>query len=122
MAPAEGVVLALAARGKRGESAVLLDGVQPRAPPGQSLVRIGLMTDIPDDAVVRRIKNVMQCHRELGQRRARLEVIAATADAANEKLRSSCETRTKLGRIELAQICRVFNGIEQRRDVRLWRA
>ena len=53
VADAEGVVLALGARGEGREPVLLLDGVQLVAPARQHLVRIGLVADVPDDAVVR---------------------------------------------------------------------
>src|ERR1039457_3461551 len=102
MAHTEGVVLALASCGKRGKAAVLLDGVQLRAPPGQYLVRICLMTDIPDDAVVGRIENVVQDNRELHGAKPRCEVSAPGADGADEKVPQLLGDPHELGSIDLA--------------------
>ncbi len=60
MRGAEGVVFALAAARKTRDTVQLTQRVHPVAATGQNLVRIGLMPDIPYDAVVRRIEHVMQ--------------------------------------------------------------
>src|SRR3546814_16760027 len=52
MADAEGVVLALFALGERRHAAGVLDGVDRVAAAGEDLVRVGLVADVPDDAVV----------------------------------------------------------------------
>ncbi len=62
--------------GKRREAAVLLDGVQLLAPPGQHLVRIGLVADVPDDAVVRRVEDVVQGDGQLDRAESGREVPA----------------------------------------------
>ena len=53
MRGAEGVVLALGALGEAGEAAALPQGSDAVAPAGQDLVRIGLVADVPDEAVLR---------------------------------------------------------------------
>ena len=60
VAHTERVVLALASRRKRREAAVLLDGVQQLAPPGQHFVRVGLMAHVPDQPVIWRIEYVVK--------------------------------------------------------------
>ena len=65
MGGAERVIFRLTASRKTRDAAML---AQPRhipAPAGQDLVRIGLMTDIPDNAIMRRIENVMNRQRKL---------------------------------------------------------
>src|SRR5580693_5200631 len=116
MTRSKGVVLALATSRKRGEAAELLDGVQARAPSGEYLVRIRLMTDIPHDAVVRRIEDIVQGDRELHGAEPRCEVFAARADIANEKLAQLLGNLHELGSIKQAQSRRIFNRIEQRKS------
>src|SRR6185369_3125549 len=84
MANTERVVFALAARRKRREAVLQLDRAQLVAAPGQYLVRIGLMTDVPHDAVVRRIEDVMQGDRELDGAEAGREVAAHLRDRVDE--------------------------------------
>ncbi len=65
VAGAEGVELALAAREKAAQPAATADARHALAPLRQDLVRITLVPDIPDHAVMRGVENVMQGHRQL---------------------------------------------------------
>ncbi len=65
MGGAEGVVLALRALGETGETAALSQRADAVAPAGEDLVRIGLVADVPDDAVGRRVEHVVQRRRQL---------------------------------------------------------
>ncbi len=80
MRRAEGVVLALAALGEAGEAAALAQGPDAVAPPGQHLVRIGLVADVPDQPVARRVEDVVQGDGELDDAQARAEVAAGHRD------------------------------------------
>ena len=60
VAGAEGVVLALRPLGEAGQPALLAHGAHAIAPAGQDLVRIGLVADVPDQPVARRVEDVMQ--------------------------------------------------------------
>ena len=84
VADAEGVVLALGARRKRCEPVSLLDGVEPIATAGEHLVRIGLVTDVPHQPVVRRVEDIVQGDRELDGTEARGEMAAACGDALDQ--------------------------------------
>ena len=57
--------------GKRREAALLLDGVELVAAAGEHLVRIGLVADVPDEAVARRVEDVVQRDGELDRAEAR---------------------------------------------------
>src|SRR4051812_46812963 len=46
------------------KTTALADGPNTIPPASQDLMRIGLMTDVPKDAIARGIKKVMQCDRE----------------------------------------------------------
>jgi len=50
------------------------------APAGQNLVRIGLMPDVPDQFVGRRIEHGMQRHREFDHAQARAEMATGMGD------------------------------------------
>ena len=64
MRGAEGVVLALGAPGKARQASHLPQRSHALAPARQDLVRIGLMADVPDQPVMRRVEHVMQCDGE----------------------------------------------------------
>ena len=61
----ERVVFAFCAFGEARKTAALANRTNPIPPAGQYLMRIGLMTYVPEDAVARGIKKVVQCDCEL---------------------------------------------------------
>src|SRR5208337_2617966 len=65
MTGAEGVVFALKALGETGEPAARAQRAYAVAATGQNLVWIGLMSNVPDNSVARRVEHIMQCNREL---------------------------------------------------------
>ena len=65
MRRSEWVVFALAAPGEAAEAAALPKRPDAVAPPGDDLVRIGLMTNVPDQFVLRRIEDIVKRHRQL---------------------------------------------------------
>ena len=113
VADAEGVVLTLAPGGKRGEAAILLDGVQQLASAGQHLVRVGLVTHVPDQPVVRCIENVMQRDRQLDRTQARGKMPAPRAHALNQELAQLVRQRRQLGRRQAPQVSRLLDGFEE---------
>ena len=62
---AERVVFAFGPLGEAGQAAALAQGADAIAAAGEDLVRIGLMADIPDQPVARRVEHIMQRHRQL---------------------------------------------------------
>ena len=65
MGRAEGVVFALRALGEARQAVRLAQGPDPVATAGEDLVRVGLVADVPDQPVARRVEHVMQRHRQL---------------------------------------------------------
>ena len=83
MAGAEGVVFAFRALGEARKAAALAQRADAGAPSGQDLVRIGLMADVPDDAVGRRIEHVVQRDRQLDDAQAGAEMAAGHRNRAD---------------------------------------
>ena len=84
--PTPKVSYSLSLRGREGrQAAVLLDGVQPIAPPGQHLVRIGLMAHVPHQRSSRRVEDVVQRDGQLHGAQAGGEVAAAGADGLDQE-------------------------------------
>ena len=79
MRRAERIVFALAALGKAAEAAALAQGADAVPPAGDDLVRIGLMADVPDQPVLRRVEDVVQRDRQLDHAEARPEMTAGAA-------------------------------------------
>ena len=60
----ERVVLALGRVGERTQSLELTVGVKTVATTGEDLMRIGLVSYVPNEFVVRRVKDIMQGNRQ----------------------------------------------------------
>ncbi len=76
MGRAERVVLALRALGEARQAAALAQGADAVAPSGEDLVRVALVADVPDDAVVGGVEHVVQRHRQLDHAEPRAEMAA----------------------------------------------
>src|SRR5215472_14778566 len=61
----ERVIGALGAFGEARQASALTQGANAAAPPGQDLVRVGLVTDVPNQPVMRGIEHIMERHGEL---------------------------------------------------------
>ena len=83
MRGAERVVLALGALGEAGQAAALTQRADAVAPPGEDLVRIGLVADVPDQLVVGRVEHVVQRHREFHDAEAGAEMAAGLGDGVD---------------------------------------
>ena len=83
---AKSVVLALATRREGRKPAILLDRMQTFAPAREYLVRVGLMADVPHEAVARGVVDVMQRDGELHRTQTRGEVTATGADAVDQEV------------------------------------
>ena len=64
MARSKSVIPALGTLGETADSAVLAQGTKFLLAPGQKLVRISLMADIPDETVICGIEYVMKSYRQ----------------------------------------------------------
>ena len=60
MSSTKRIIFALAAFGETGKASFLAQGADSVTATCQDLVRIALVADIPDDAVMRRVKDVMK--------------------------------------------------------------
>ena len=81
---AERVVFALRPLGEPGQPAALADRADAVAPAGQDLVRIGLMADIPDQPVVRRVEDIVQRHGQLDDAEPGAEMAAGDRDRIDQ--------------------------------------
>ena len=80
MRRAEGVVLALGPLGEAVEPAGLADGANLVAPPGDDLVRVGLMPHVPDQAVAGGVEHMVEGDRQLDHAEACTQVAARHRD------------------------------------------
>ena len=77
MGRSERVVFAFRALGETAQACALPQSSDPIAPTGQDLVRVGLVTDVPDDAIFRRVENIVECDRQFHNAEAGSEVTAS---------------------------------------------
>ena len=76
MGRAEGIVFAFRALGEAGQAVPLAQGADPVPAPGEDLVRIGLVADVPDQDVLGRLEHGMQGHRQFHDAQARAQMTA----------------------------------------------
>src|SRR5580698_3607438 len=76
MARAVAIVLAFGPKHEAGESVGLADGVEAVAAPGQKLVDIGLMTDVEDKVVGRRVENGVERYGQFHHAQVRAKMAA----------------------------------------------
>ena len=79
----ERVVLAFAALGKARQSAALPERQHLVAPSGENFMGITLVTDVPNQAVIRGIENMMQGDRKLDNAQRSAKVPARDGDHAH---------------------------------------
>ena len=80
---AEGIIFALGALGEAGKTASCAQSPNPVPPPGQNLVRIALMPDIPDQPVFGRVENIMDGRRQLHDAQTCSQMATSIRNSAN---------------------------------------
>ena len=84
MARAEGVVFTLGAFQEAGDPAFLPQRLHLRVAPGEQLVRIALMADVPHELIARRPERGVERDRELDHTEARTDVAARARHDVDE--------------------------------------
>ena len=80
MGRAERIVFAFGALGETIQPAPLAQGLDAITPPSQDFMGIGLMAHIPDQAVARRIEDMVERHRKLNNAETRPKVATGDRD------------------------------------------
>ncbi len=115
MSGAERIVVAFSPLGESGQPAASAQSANAVAPTGQDLVRVGLMADVPDQAIARGVENVVQGGRQLDDAEAGAKVSAGDRDGVNGLLTELIGDLPDLLHLEPAQILRGPNRVEKRR-------
>ena len=113
MRGAERIVFALGALGEAGQAAALTQRADAVAAAGQNFVRIGLVADVPDQPIVRRIEHVMQRNRQLDHAETGAEVTAGDRDSVDRLLPQLVGKLAQLAFFELPEVAWRFDQIEQ---------
>ncbi len=112
VADTERVVLAFLALRERRDAVLLLDGVDLVATTGQDLVRVRLVTDVPDQLIDRGLVQVVQGHGQFDHAQAGGEVAAALAHRFDEVGAQFVGDRPQFGFVERAQVIRCLDARE----------
>ena len=104
MAGAHDVVLGLGDRAERRQAVVLADRRQRLAAAGEDLVRVGLVADVPEDLVARRVEQAVQGDRQLAGAEVGAEVAADLADRVDDVGAHLLRDLLKLLVVELVQV------------------
>ena len=110
---AERIVFAFRALGEAGKSAALSQRSDAVAPAGQNLMRIGLVTDVPDQAVLRRIEDVVEGNRQLDHPKPGAEVPAGDRNRIDRLLAQFVGELAQLPTLQAAQVRRRLDKVEQ---------
>src|SRR5690348_11749533 len=113
VADAKGVVFAFGAAQERRESAACLDRGDAIASPGEDLVRIALMADVPHDPVARRVVEIVQCDRQLDHAKPGAEVAADAGDRFDQVRAQFVRHARQLGFRNAFQVVWRFDAGEQ---------
>lgn len=115
MAHAEGVELTLCPLGEARQAALAADGVHAVATACENLVGIGLMADVPHQTVFRRVEYVMQSDRQFQNPQPGTEVPTGLADGPEQERAQLPGQLGQLFRMQLAELDRGVNPVQQRR-------
>lgn len=115
MADAEGVVLALCAAREGRQAVLLAQGAHQLAAFGEDLVRIGLVADVPDQAIVRSVEDVVQGDGQLDHAEAGAEMTAGLPDGIQQVLAQLVGQGFQVRLAQPAQFGRRRGAVEQGR-------
>ena len=104
MADAKGVVIAFLAARERRHAATALHRVDGVAAAGEDLVRIALVADVPDQAIHRRVVEVVQGDGQLDHAQARTEMAADLAHRLDQVGAQLVRDRRQLGLREFPEV------------------
>ena len=115
MAGAHDVVLGLEDRAEGSEAAVLADRRQALAAAGEDLVGVGLVADVPEHLVARRVEQAVQRHRQLAGAEVGAEVAADLTDRVDDVGAHLLRHLLQLGVVEAVQIGGTVDALQQAR-------
>ena len=113
VAGAHDVVLGLRDRAERRQALVLADRVESVAATREDLVRIGLVPDVPQDLVARRVEQRVQRYGQLAGAEVGPEVTADLADRVDDQLADLLGHLLKLLLLELLEVGGAIDRVEQ---------
>ena len=119
MRSTERIEFALRPLGESRKPAALADRANAIAPSSEHLVRIGLMADVPHEAIARGVEDVMQRDRELDHAKPGAEMTSGHGDCVDRLRAQLIRNLAKRVRVKSTQVFRGVYEVEQRRFSRL---
>ena len=110
---AERVVFALAALGKAAEAPALPERADAVTAAGDDLVRIGLVANVPDQAIARCLEDVVKRNGELDHAKTRTEVAPGHGYGGDRLLPELVGELRKLVTLQLPNVIGIVDRIEQ---------
>ena len=114
MRGAEGVVGRLRALREAREAVVLSQRGHALAAPRQDLVGVGLMADVPDDAVLGRVERRVNRDGELRRAKQARKMASRLRDGLDHERAELLSELRELVHVEPAQVRRRADGVEKR--------
>src|ERR1700681_2451635 len=115
MRGAERVVFALRPLGEARKAAALSDGTDAVAAPGENLVGVALVADVPDQPVMRRVEDMVQRNRELHDAEAGAQMATGLGYRIDQVMAQLIGDLPKAVRIKIPQVFRDADLVEKRR-------
>ena len=98
------------ALGEAGQATALAQGADALAPAGQNLVRIGLVADVPDQPVARRLEHAVQGNRKLHHAEPGAEMAAGHRDGVDRLLPQLVD---ELAQVLLGKVAQIRRRLHQ---------
>ena len=114
VAAREGVIFALGRRGKRPHASPAAIGVERVAAPGENFVPVGLVSHVPNDAIVGGGKHVVQRHRQFDGAEAGGQVAGILRQFVEDVGTQFAAELRQLPKAQFAQVRRAVDAGEER--------
>ncbi len=112
MGSTERIVLALGALGEAGQAVALAERADAVAAAGEDLVRIGLVANVPDEAVFGCVEHIVQRDRQFDHAEPGAEMTAGDRDGIDRFLAQLIGKLAQLAFLQPAKVARSFDQIE----------
>mmetsp|Transcript_17756 Transcript_17756/g.35810 ORF Transcript_17756/g.35810 Transcript_17756/m.35810 type:complete len:223 (+) Transcript_17756:1882-2550(+) len=109
---AEGVMLGLGAKSEARKAFFLTEGIHAVSTPGEDLVGVALVPDVPDDAVLRRREYVVKSRGELDDTHAGSEVPSGLGHGVDDVLAELLRKLLQLLHVEVLQVLWGSNHVQ----------
>ena len=109
----ERIVFTLGALGEARQATPLAQRMDPVSPARQNLVRITLMTYVPDQNVPRRVEHIVDCCRKLHHTQTRTKMTACLRDRVHRRVAQLVRQLTQITLGQTTQIRRIRYTVQQ---------